>query len=368
MSETISQLCHKKPLLAAATRHLAHRPKLRRAVINSLDKHKETSTPFDLADRVIDELAKNAEFIFGTDVLEKRGNSETFIKWNLLKAPVTLAVSALHGEISKTNLECHYLFNKAKSSDKTMRLIAKGVHLSNDQQRVFITDPETEVVMVDNLLPYRFLEPHVNLNAKRVRYQTPRTITFVRLRDEQGFYQNKCLMLFHSFSDGQQSRFIVSDDKVKSFDFKPIGTSFIQDGTNIKPMPLTGEEFATNQLGDPRVHKTGRVPVVFVVDTSMRGEMGRVGEKGDKGDTGQPGESFAGQPASDWAIKALYDGKRPVLTLSEFEDCVAGNLAKAAIPMSKHFFNFLSDERKRRERDGAEFVPRLWTEVVHEQS
>jgi hypothetical protein len=364
MSQTISQLCKQEPLLASATRHLTHLPQLRRQVITTIKKLKETTAPSDLPAKVVDELLPIAKHFFSAATLKHAGGSDFAIKFNLLEKPVNLACAALSGEVTKSNLECHYLYSTVAKSDKTMREIAKGVHLSNMQQRVFISDPTVEVAIVDNLLPHLFIEADVKVNAKRARFQSPRTCTFVKLYDADGTYQNRVLMLFHSFSDKQQARFIIDDAKVKSFAFKPIGEGYIQDGTNIIPAPAVGNEFAVNKMGDAVKVKSGKVPAMFVVDTSNRGEMGAVGPKGDKGDTGQQGGTFIGTDASTWAIKALYDGKHPVLTLHEFEKALRGELIGAAIPMSKSFFTFIERERNRKATLGTDYTEKTWIEEM----
>jgi hypothetical protein len=355
MSQSLKQFGSQHPKIYAATANLRGHPKVRRGVMEQVVKLEASTSVRDLADKVIDALNEHSEFYFG---LYKKG------AWNL-RDSIQRSIEVYNGFTGKNALEVDYLYKQFQASEKHLRTFTKSTDgvpntilfgNSKDFYRVYITDPQTLVAIVPSMTPSIFLDN----GEERNKRMSPRDLTFIKMHD------GKCLILFQAFTDNVQRRFIIDGEKCRSLDFQPISTHFEQHGLNIRKRAVSGDEVNTNKFGElVGERRPGKTQHVWIIDVTNRGPVGDVGPKGDKGDTGKTGGTFTGTDASTWAVKCLYDGKRPVLTLSEFEDCVAGNLAKAAIPMNKHFFNFLSDERKRRERDGAAFVERLWTEVVH---
>jgi len=359
MSQSIKQFGDLHPKIYLATSNLRNNPKLRRGVMEAVVKLEDSTSHRDLADKVIKELERNAEHYFGA----------VKSAWNL-RDSIQKSIDAFCGFIGKNELEVDYLWKrhekssslKSKKSDNCVELPGISLGNSNDNYRVYVTDASVEVCIVPNISPSLFLDKGTNEKGRRI---TPRTLTFIK-----SGVGNKVLFLFEALTDQTQRRFFIDADKVRSLKFAPISTHFEQHYLNIRPRAVSGDEINVDRFGEHIGEKRpGKVQHVWIVDVTNRGQVGDIGPKGDKGDQGAPGGTFKGTSADTWAIKSLYDGKHPVLTLSEFEKAMRGELIRAAIPMSKSFFTFIERERNRKATLGTDYTEKTWIEeTAHEQS
>jgi hypothetical protein len=290
MSTTLKQFFATRPRLEVATSNLVHNKKLRRLIAETIDKLDGSTSPRDLAHKVLGEITntKSLEFLFGKDRLS-RVDRQSFI-YSHLEAPVKLSVERFTGLVSKSEFEANMTWQSAKLRGIQTKSAEGNPHIilssQKDNNRVYVFDPLAEVCIVDNLSPTLLLDKEIE---DRHTFKTPRTITFIKL-DE-----TKALMLFHAFGNGIQKRYIIPLDRVKSFHFKSLADSFIQDGLQIVPKELSGHEFDTNHHGEVVGEKRLGVPqTVYVFDQTNRGRKGDQGPKGPKGErgkTGAPGKS-----------------------------------------------------------------------------
>jgi hypothetical protein len=312
MSQTINQLCALHPKAAAATENLRFNKKLRRLVIEKLAKLEGSTSPRDLASKIIGELSTdtNLNFLFGEEVVKSMDKSH--LVYSKLDNAVSLSVNAYTGLVSKSTFEAEMFWRKSKKSSKIKNLCGNfDIHLlgQSEHYRVYITSPHVEVCIAKNAQPFMFLEDGVRDRQKMV---TPRDITFLKLNPE------KALMLFSSPNDSIQRRFEISLEKVKGYNFKPIN-DFIQDGTLIVERDLSGEEFAVNQFGEHIGEKRfGVTPSVWLIDTTNQGRIGDQGIKGIKGESGRDTNIF-GISAQAMQMELAKQGKRLVASKEDYK-------------------------------------------------
>ena len=262
MSQTISQLCALYPKASASTENLRFNKKLRRMVIEKLNKLEGSTSPRDLATNIVKELSSdtNLKFLFGEEVVKTVDKS--YLIYSKLDHAVALSVNAYTGLVSKSTYESELFWRKAKKSANIKNLHGNfGIHLlgQSDHFRVYVTSPNVEVCLAKNIQPFTYLEDDVRDKQRMV---TPRDVTFIKVSED------RALMLFGSPNDGIQRRFEISMDKVKGYKFKPI-TEFIQNGTVLIERDLSGDEYSVNAYGEPTGEKRyGVTPSVWVVDMS----------------------------------------------------------------------------------------------------
>ena len=211
MSQTLTSYFADKPRLFSATKHLEHNKKLRRAVATTIDRIHSSTAKVDLAQKVLAELStdKSLEYFFTPEKI-KSVAKENLI-YQFLEVPITLACELFTGLKSKSTYEAELYWYR--SSIKGIKLKhhsgAMGVHLSSpeDKFRVYVTDPTTEVCVVENIAPYLLVDKEVK---DRNRLQTPRQITLVKLNEMEA------LLLFHSYGDEVQRRLVIPMEKCKS--------------------------------------------------------------------------------------------------------------------------------------------------------
>ena len=312
MSQTISQLCALYPKAAASTENLRFNKKLRRLVIEKLAKLEGSTSPRDLATKIVGELStdSNLKFLFGEEVVKSMDKSH--LVYSKLDHAISLSINTYTGLISKSTFEAELFWRKSKKSASIKNLQGNfDVHLlgKSDHFRVYVTDPSVEVCVAKNVQPFHFLEEDVRDRQKMV---TPRDITFVKLSED------RALMLFNSPNDGIQRRFEVSMDKVKGYKFKPI-TNFIQDGTVLLDRDFSGNEFATNTFGELVGEKRfGVTPSVWLIDTTNQGRIGDQGPRGKRGEAGKDTNKF-GISAGLLQLDIMAQRKRMVTTKEEYE-------------------------------------------------
>jgi hypothetical protein len=338
--QTINQLCLAEPKAAAATENLRFNKKLRRAVIESLVKLAPSTSPRDLASKVVQELStdKQLRFLFSEEVI--KGMDKQSLVYSKLDNAISLSANAYTGLIAKSTFEAEFFWSKASKSAKIKYLAFNtDVHLlgKEDKFRVYVTNPKTEVCILKNVQPFAFLDGDVK---DRQRLQTVRDITFIKLSNE------KALMLFNSINDGIQRRFEIPVDRLHGCVFKTIAENFIQDGLSIVERDLSGHEFDVNQFGDLVGEKRyGITPSVWVFDQTNRG---RRGDQGPKGVKGTNGKDFFIRNATlhEHQMKALAFGKKIPTSRKELHEAFNGS-QQYYVPFSKAFF----EEIKRIEKD-----------------
>jgi hypothetical protein len=337
--QTLQQLLKSAPALAASTENLAYQKRVRRAAIEAIKKLENTTSPRDLARKVIAEMtnteAKMKALFSSRDLANY---SKAALLWNKLDASISLSINTYLGLLQKSNLECEMVWDRAK---KTVLKHEEGnldVHLGGqkDSFRVYITNPDTLVAQCENVDVSQYLDKDVK---DRGSFTSPRQCTFIQLSD------TKSLMLFSDPRNAQQRRFIVSNDKVKHFTFEPIGTYYCQDGTHIARKEFSGNEFAVNKYGESIAPKDGLIPSVFVVDASFRGRMGDVGIKGPQGENGRE-FSIRNRTPHEHQMWAKSQGKRIPTSQKELHAAFDGDKSYY-VPFSKAFF----DEIKRLEKE-----------------
>ena len=273
MATTLKQFLSDKPRLEISTENLRFLPKLRRLVAEEIAKMADATAKSDLADKVLREVTKpqNMRFLFGDKFsLEKR--YEKYFIFDHLELPIKLSCETFTGVPNKSTFEANLIWERSVNTCKTKKHVGGNyfVHLSNmaDKNRVYITDPTTEVAIVDNISPSLILDETVK---DRNKHHIPRGATFIKLNDMEVLY------LFHSYQDGVQKRYVLPFEKVKQFAFKPLHEGFIQSGLQIVPRELTGTEYDLNGHGDRISQKRalGNAPEVYVFDQCWRGRMGK---------------------------------------------------------------------------------------------
>jgi hypothetical protein len=330
--QTINQLCLAEPKAAAATENLRFNKKLRRAVIESLVKLAPSTSPRDLASKVVQELStdKQLNFLFSEEVV-KSMDKQSLI-YSKLDSAISLSVNAYTGLIPKSTFEAEMYWSKASKSAAIKYLgFNMDVHLLGkaDKFRVYVTNPNVEVCILKNVQPFAFLES----DAKdRQRLQTVRDITFIKLNDQ------RALMLFNSITDGIQRRFEISMERLHGCVFKTIAENFIQDGLSIVERDLSGHEFDVNQFGDLVGEKRyGITPSVWVFDQTNRGRRGDQGPKGVKGAKGESND-FVGISAGALALKLSTQGKKLITNKEELAAAFRNPKDGWVLPMSKSLF------------------------------
>lgn len=302
MSQTISQLIKLHPKAGACTKHLSHDPKLRRLVIETIEKLKDNTSPADLAEKVVKELStlKNLKWCFGEYLIHKY--TAEGVVWNRLRPAVMLAVKAYTGDLVKDEYEAQSNYQKAKRSNH-LSTKSLGVDVltssAEDNYRVYVTNPSVEVCLTDDVIPYSLLDRKI---SERSKFKTPREVCFIRMNPAQ------VLMLFREKNNSYQRRFLIDSAKVSGFNFQPIGKAYQQVGTTIeKKVDIVDVD--TNSLGDLVETKSGVTPKVFMIDLTNRGPRGDTGprgEKGEPGDPGDPGKSLIEQLANLPVKKVPY--------------------------------------------------------------
>jgi hypothetical protein len=311
--QTINQLCLAEPKAAAATENLRFNKKLRRAVIESLVKLAPSTSPRDLASKVVQELStdKQLKFLFSEEIV-KSMDKQSLI-YSKLDSAISLSVNAYTGLIPKSTFEAEMYWSKASKSAAIKYLsFNMDIHLLGkaDKFRVYVTNPNVEVCILKNVQPFAFLESDVK---DRQRLQTVRDITFIKLNDQ------RALMLFNSITDGIQRRFEISMERLHGCTFKTIAENFIQDGLSIVERDLSGHEFDVNQFGDLVGEKRyGITPSVWVFDQTNRGRRGDQGPQGKRGEAGKDANKF-GITAGLLQLDVMAKGKRMVTTKEEYD-------------------------------------------------
>lgn len=338
--QTINQLCLAEPKAAAATENLRFNKKLRRAVIEAIVKLAPSTSPRDLASKVVQELStdKQLNFLFSEEVV-KSMDKQSLI-YSKLDSAISLSVNAYTGLIPKSTFEAEMYWSKASKSAAIKYLgFNTDVHLLGkaDKFRVYVTNPNVEVCILKNVQPFAFLEGDVK---DRQRLQTVRDITFIKLNDQ------RALMLFNSITDGIQRRFEISMDRLHGCVFKTLGDNFVQDGLSIVERDISGHEYDVNQFGDLIGEKRyGITPSVWVFDQTNRG---RRGDQGPKGIRGAKGKDIGIRNATphEHQMKALSLGKKIPTSQKELYEAFNGS-EKYYVPFAKSFF----DEIRRLEKE-----------------
>ena len=330
--QTINQLCLAEPKAAAATENLRFNKKLRRAVIESLVKLAPSTSPRDLAGKVVQELStdKQLNFLFSEEVV-KSMDKQSLI-YSKLDSAISLSVNAYTGLIPKSTFEAEMYWSKASKSTAIKYLgFNTDIHLLGkaDKFRVYVTNPNVEVCILKNVQPFAFLESDVN---DRQRLQTVRDITFIKLNDQ------RALMLFNSITDGIQRRFEISMDRLHGCVFKTLGDNFIQDGLSIVERDISGHEFDVNQFGDLVGEKRyGITPSVWVFDQTNRGRRGDQGVKGIRGAKGKSNDLVGVRPGA-MALELANQGKKLVTTKEELAEAFRNPKDGWVLPMTKSLF------------------------------
>lgn len=337
--QTLQQLLKSAPALAASTENLRYQKRIRRSAIEAIKKLEATTSPRDLARKVIAEMTNTeAKMKALFTPQELSSYSKAALLWNRLDQSITLSINTYLGVLQKSNLECEMLWDIAK---KTVLKHEEGnldVHFGNqkDSFRVYITNPETLVAQCENIDVAVFLDKDVK---DRNSFSSPRQATFVQLSG------SKSLMLFNDPRNQQQRRFVISNDKVAQFKFEPIGEAYCQDGTHIARKDLTGNEFAVNKYGENIAPRDGVKPNVFVIDACFRGRTGDIGIKGAQGEAGREFK-ICNRTPHEHEMYAKSQGKRIPSSRKELYQAIGGD-SSYYVPFSKAFF----DEIKRIEKE-----------------
>lgn len=330
--QTINQLCLAEPKAAAATENLRFNKKLRRAVIESLVKLAPSTSPRDLAGKVVQDLStdKQLNFLFSEEVV-KSMDKQSLI-YSKLDSAISLSVNAYTGLIPKSTFEAEMYWSKASKSAAIKYLgFNTDIHLLGkaDKFRVYVTNPNVEVCILKNVQPFAFLESDVK---DRQRLQTVRDITFIKLNDQ------RALMLFNSITDGIQRRFEISMDRLHGCVFKTLGDNFVQDGLSIVERDISGHEYDVNQFGDLIGEKRyGITPSVWVFDQTNRGRRGDQGVKGIRGAKGKSND-LVGVRAGAMALELANQGKKLVTTKEELAEAFRNPKDGWVLPMTKSLF------------------------------
>lgn len=330
--QTISQLLSLHPALAASTANLQYKKRLRRMVIESVLKLEGSTSKRDLVKKVVADITSTDTKL---STLFSAKELQTFSKdaliYNFIEPAVALSINTYTGVLQKSSVECDLLWQRAS---KTKLKHAEGntdVHLSgaNDCYRVYITNSETRVAQIDNVMPALFMDKSIK---ERDRFQTPRQLTLVELTRE------KALMLFHDYSNNHQRRFVVPMSKLKGYVFEPIKTHYVQNGTHLVHKDYSGDEFAVNKYGEHVGEKDGVEPRAYVIDCCWRGRKGDFGPKGDRGEPGRSASGFTGKSIQQHLDYAKELGKRVPSSRDELYAAFDGD-SSYYIPFTKKFFD-----------------------------
>jgi hypothetical protein len=272
MSTTLNQFLGDKPRLEVATDNFRFHKKLRRLVAETIDHIHNTTAKVDLASKVIQEVSKtkNMKFLFGDEFVREKTKEPYFI-YDHIEEAVMLSCERFTGVKQQSKFEAELIWKRSNSICPNKKLADgnKSVLLSNleDKNRVYVLDPSIEVAIVDGISPMLLLDKDVE---DRSKYSIPREVAFVKLNEL------KTLMLFHSYNDGVQKRYLIPTEKTKNFKFKPLHEGYIQDGLQLAHRAMDGSEFDLNQLGEVKTNKRylGIPLEVYVLDFTNRGRMG----------------------------------------------------------------------------------------------
>ena len=310
--QTLNQYFADRPRLEVCTRNLTYNKKLRRLVASTIDKLHETTSPRDLASKVLKEIntPTNLNFLYGSDRL-KSVDLTSFV-YERLELPIKLCCEAFTGVVSKSLFEAQMTWQKSYVSCKHKRTDNPDVFLApqKDANRVYVTNGSTEACIVDNIAPMAFLDSDIK---DRHRFSKPQTLTFIKLDSTHA------LFLFNSKSDNLQRRFQIPFERVKHLTFQSLDSGFQQDGLQVVPKELTGKEFEVSTFGEVVGEKRiGVSSSIWVFDQTNRGRTGDQGLKGVRGETGQSND-IKGQRISEVMLNLAKQGKRLVTTKSEYE-------------------------------------------------
>lgn len=315
--QTLQQLFALYPKAEVATENLRFNKKLRRMVIESIAKLEGSTSPRDLANKIIQELSsdKNLRFLFSEEMIKSK--DKTHLVYEKLEQAIHLSLTTYTGVISKSMFESEMAWanvnNNRKLKSKVKHVSGSlDVHLtgSEDQFRVYVTNPNTPVAIIKSAQPFTFLSEDVK---DRQRMVTPRDITFIQL---DGL---KALMLFNSPTDGIQRRFEVPMDRLTGIQFKALSDGFVQDGLSIVERDLSGHEQDINTYGEFLGEKRpGIIQSVWCFDQTNRGRRGDQGEKGIRGEAGKSND-FKGQRVSELVLDLAKQGKRLVTTKADYD-------------------------------------------------
>jgi hypothetical protein len=272
MSTTLKQYLGDKPRLEVATDNFRFHKKLRRLVAETIEHLHDSTAKVDLAAKVIEEISKskNMKFLFGDKFVWDKSVEPYFI-YDHIEESVMLSCEKFTGVKQHSKFEADLIWKRSNKicPDKQAADGNMSVLLSNaeDKNRVYVLDPTIEVAVVDGISPLLLLDKDVK---DRNKYVIPREVAFVKLNEL------RTLMLFHSYNDGVQKRYLIPTEKTKNFKFKTIHEGYIQDGLQLAHRELDGSEFDLNHLGEVKQNKRylGKPLEVYVLDFTNRGRMG----------------------------------------------------------------------------------------------
>ena len=313
MSQTLAQYFADRPRLEVATRNLTYNKKLRRLVAQTIEKLHETTSPRDLADKVLKEIntPRNLTFLYGEERI--KSVDRTSFVYERLELPIKLCCEAFTGVISKSLFEVQMMFQKSYICGKHKN-IGNNFDISlaplKDMNRVYVTGSDTQVAIIDNVAPMAFLDEDVK---DRHKYSKPQTATFIKINDETA------LLLFLSKNDAVQRRFQIPFSRVSHFTFKSLEEGFQQDGLQVVPKDLTGKEFEVSSYGEVIGEKRKGVSAkIWCFDQTDRGRTGDQGPIGKKGEAGKDTNTF-GISAGLLQLDVMANGKRMVTTQEEYD-------------------------------------------------
>jgi len=339
--QTLAQYFADRPRLEVCTRNLTYNKKLRRLVASTIDKLHETTSPRDLASKVLKEIntPTNLNFLYGSDRL-KSVDLTSFV-YERLELPIKLCCEAFTGVVSKSLFEAQMTWQKSYVTCKHKRTDNPDVFLApqKDANRVYVTNGSTEACIVDNIAPMAFLDSDIK---DRHRFSKPQTLTFIKLDSTHA------LFLFNSKSDNLQRRFQIPFERVKHLTFQSLDSGFQQDGLQVVPKELTGKEFEVSTFGEVIGEKRkGVSSSIWVFDQTNRGRTGDQGPQGIKGVAGK-GFSIRNRTTEEHIAYAKSQGKRIPSSQKELWDAFDGN-SSYYVPFSKAFFDEIKVKEKENE-------------------
>jgi hypothetical protein len=315
MSETLAQFFSNKPRLEVATRNLTFNKKLRRLVGQTIEKLHETTSPRDLADKVLKEIntPRNLAFLYGEEKL-KSVDRIPFV-YSRLELPIKLSCEAFTGIVSRSLFETQMMWQKSYITSKHKTLCGNlDVSLApqKDMNRVYVTNGNVEVAMIQDIAPMTFLDEDVK---DRHKYSKPQLATLIKLSEEH------VLFLFSSKNDGLQRRFQIPFERVKNFTFKSLNDGYQQDGLQVVPKDLSGMEFEVSTYGEVVGEKRKGVNApIWCFDQTNRGRQGDQGVQGRKGESGK--DTQFGIRAGSLQLQLLEKGKRLVASKADYESAL----------------------------------------------
>ena len=229
-----------------------------------------------------------------------------------------------------------YITNKHKTVGGNLDVFLAP---QKDKNRVYVTNSETEVAIVEDVAPMAFLDSDIK---DRHKYAKPQTATFIKLNEDS------VLFLFCSKNDGLQRRFQIPFSRVKQFTFKSLEEGFQQDGLQVVPKDLTGKEFEVSSFGEVSGEKRkGVSSSIWCFDQTNRGRQGEQGLRGIKGEAGREFKIRNATP-HEHEMYAKSQGKRIPTSQKELHQAMDGDQSYY-VPFSKAFF----DEIKRNEKESS---------------